>query len=137
MNEEFLQELLENIAWWSLGWFALLAGLLNLTQGIWGWLSAVCLLLASIVTLPSCRSWLTTKIVVLQVPKLAQRMTFGAIFLLLLGVLLTPVSVTRQTTLASEFASEDRSKTIVESPIANQSTETVPLIVKLISSFGN
>jgi hypothetical protein len=132
MKKEFLQELLENVTWWSLGWFALLSGLLNLTQDFWGWLSAICFLLASMVTLPIFRSWLTSKIIVLQSPKLVRKITIGAMFLLLLAVMLTPVSVDQQTT----FASEARSDSTTELPIVKQSTETVPLIIKLISSLG-
>jgi len=132
MPKEFYQELFENLTWWSVGMFALLAGTFNLTQGIWGWLSAICFLLASMVTLPIFRSWLTSKIIVLQSPKLVRKITIGAMFLLLLAVMLTPVSVDQQTT----FASEARSDSTTELPIAKQSTETVPLITKLISSLG-
>ena len=53
-------------------------------------------------------------------------------FLLLLAVMLTPVNVDQQTT----FASEARSDSTTELPIAKQSKETVPLITKLISSLG-
>jgi len=80
MPKEFYQELFENFTWWSVGMFALLAGVFNLTQGIWGWLSAICFLLASMVTLPIFRSWLTSKIIVLKTPKLVRKITIGAMF---------------------------------------------------------
>ncbi len=132
MIKEFYKDFLENIAWWSLGWFALLAGLLNLTQGFWGWLSAVCLLVASSILLPISRAWLSAKIPSLEISKTSYKANVVAICVLFLGILLTPVAIDNETTLASGLIDEEVSETTKDTNLHNQPPQTGPLLIKLI-----